>query len=67
MRYPKDWEADARITVSSYRKMGEREFQIALYVHRPGTPDHARRILARPSYSQLLELKKQLDHHLGLD
>ena len=68
MKYPNPWEADGSITVSSDKQRDhDRSYALHLHIYRPGTKDHGRRITARPSYAQLLELQQQINHHLGLE
>lgn len=67
MKYPTPWEADNRVFICSHQEKGkDREFSISLYIHRPGTPHHVRRVVAHPTYATLAQLRKEIDHHLGL-
>ena len=72
MKYPKKWEGFSKVFVSSHKREHStedehREFALMFQVNRPSTPDHSRCIYVRPSYSELLQLKKDIEHHLGLD
>lgn len=72
MKYPKRWEGASKVFVSSSKRLNgtedeHREFALMFQVHRPGTPDHNRCIYVRPNYAELLQLKKEIEHHLSLD
>ncbi len=66
MRYPRAWEADSKTYCASRREKGkDREYFIVVYVHRPGTPHHTRRISAKMNYGELLRLHKEIESQLG--
>lgn len=66
MKYPKAWKADSKTYCASSREKGKpRKYMIVVYVNRPGTPDHTRRIVAEMGYTDLERLYKEIEAQLG--
>jgi hypothetical protein len=68
MKYPREWEGKpGNWYIASTKEGGKRrEFMVSFCIHRPGTPDHGRRVILRPSYEQLLSLSETIRHQLEL-
>lgn len=68
MRYPKPFEGNgSNIYLSSYVDGTERFFALGMYIHRPGTPHHTRRVTAKMTFAELTKLFNTIHHQLSLD
>jgi len=66
MKYPKAWDADSNITVSTHYVDGSRQTSITLRVFKPGTPDHERRIISRLNRNEAIKLYQSLESQLRI-
>lgn len=68
MRYPKAWNADSNITVSTtYHQEFGKQHCITLRVFKPGTSHHDRRIIARLTRNEAIRLYQSLENQLRIE